>query len=429
MESMSDLQPANTCSTHHEVGCVFAGLGTTNHSFSASVRGTWIIEQASGDPISQIESIISGYQPKPTEQQAGWLIMLGYELGQSIEPKACAGHDRASRCSDFPLAVIQRWVAKVVDDCSDDGSDEELEDQLGDALGVGGFEIGQLESSMGRAGYVQAVERVKSYISDGDIYQANIAHQLQGSFSGSVRECFWALSNHAQPRVGSMMRFEYRGVRHAVLSISPEVFVEFDPRTRVLSSEPMKGTRPIHSDVAELRDSVKDRAELDMITDLMRNDLGRVCELGSVRVVDPRRIEPHRSGVLQAVSRVEGRLRDGFGIAEIIRGTFPPGSVTGTPKIRAMQVIDELEGRDRNPYCGSMILLDDNGRVRSSVSIRTAHIWGEGVAGEPDLIRNGQFVYSVGAGIVADSDPESEWAETLLKAGILRDALGLDLGC
>ena len=189
----------------------------------------------------------------------------------------------------------------------------------------------------------------------------------------------------------------------------------------------MKGTRPGGGDHAELRDSVKDRAELDMITDLMRNDLGRICTLGSVRVKDPRSIESHQSGVIQASSRIEGQLRSGVGLGEIIRAVFPPGSVTGAPKVRAMQIIDELEHQPRSPYCGSMLLLDDAGAMHASVLIRTTHIWG-GIDPEvSDGILNGRFSYPVGAGVVADSDSAEEWAETLVKAAILDKALGIDL--
>ncbi|HCT45306.1 MAG TPA: hypothetical protein DF699_08845, partial [Phycisphaerales bacterium] len=192
-------------------------------------------------------------------------------------------------------------------------------------------------------------------------------------------------------------------------------------------TEPMKGTRSIDGDAAELEQSPKDRAELNMITDLMRNDLGRVCRLGSVRVSQARKIEPHASGVIQASSVIEGLLREGIGIGALIRAIFPPGSVTGAPKVRAMQIIDELEQRPRRSYCGSMMHIDERGNIEASVCIRTAHIWGEAGASGPARITNGQFVYPVGAGIVADSDPESEWQETLVKAGVLRTALGLDL--
>ena len=189
----------------------------------------------------------------------------------------------------------------------------------------------------------------------------------------------------------------------------------------------MKGTRPVGSDARELRDAPKDRAELDMITDLMRNDLGRVCDLGSVRVVDPRHIEAHGSGVLQASSVIEGTLRADQSLTDILRATFPPGSVTGAPKVRAMQIIAELEARPRGPYCGSLLCVRDDGVLEASVAIRTAHIVGVPDPDSPVGILAGKLDYPVGAGIVADSDPASEWSETLTKAQVLRDAVGAEL--
>ncbi|MDF1809301.1 MAG: anthranilate synthase component I family protein [Phycisphaerales bacterium] len=420
MESSLNLNHPDTCDSGNGSWCQFAGLGISKSIFSARVINSWVIEPSSQNPLEEIQSVLDSFNEsgKDSETESGWLILLGYELGRAIECKAQNQSDQ-SRLSalnqpDFPLAVIQRWESSF------DGSAAPCEYANKE------FSIGSIHSSMGKEKYIESVERVQSYIRAGDIYQANISHQLSGTFSGSARACFEELVGSAQPRAGAMMEFAYLGVQHAVLSISPEIFLEYDPSTNMICSEPMKGTRSLHADEEELRDSIKDRAELDMITDLMRNDLGRVCELGSVRVADNRRIESHRSGVLQAVARVEGQLRKQVDISEIIRGTFPPGSITGTPKVRAMQVIDELEEIPRNPYCGSLLVLDDAGRLKSSVLIRTAHIWGEIDTDASGLIQNGQFIYPVGAGIVADSNPQEEWEETLLKAAVLQDALKLE---
>ncbi len=389
---------------------VLAGLGHGLSTENKRVEQTWIIEHDESDPARTIEGVISGYaedRSDSSESDSGWLVMLSYELGAKLEPKAAHQHGSAS---GFPLAVIQRWRAS--------------NDQPSEAAS---YRVGTLASSMGKAGYIAAVERTQAYIRAGDIYQANIAHQLECGFSGCARSCFDALCSSAQPRYGSMMVFEHRGQRHAIASISPELFLECDFNTRRIRTEPMKGTRPIGSDESELRDSPKDRAELDMITDLMRNDLGRLCAMGTVRVAEPRKIEAHQSGVLQASSVVEGVLAQGVGLRDIIRATFPPGSVTGAPKVRAMQIIDELEARPRNSYCGSMLNLDDHGHLTSAVSIRTAHIWGEPDPDNPAGMLDGRLVYPVGAGVVADSDPTSEWAETLVKARVLEAALGLGL--
>ncbi len=397
---------------HHLVR--LAGLGIGHAHAHAHVVQSWVVEQADPDPMGTITRIIKTSPADKSSFGAGWLIMLSYELGQRIEPKA-QGVYTSPTDSDapqaFPLAVVQRWEM-----CNTCNSGQ-----------AGKYQVGTITSSMGKAQYIAAIKRTQAYIRAGDIYQANIAHHLQGSFVGSASACFADLARIADPKFGSMMIFDHRGTRHAITSISPELFLAYNPSTRVIRTEPMKGTRPVGSNEAELYDSTKDRAELDMITDLMRNDLGRVCRLGSVRVVDPRKIESHKSGVLQASSVIEGRLADGIGFGQIIKATFPPGSVTGAPKVRAMQILDEIEHRARDSYCGAMVVLDDHGAIKGSVSIRTAHIWGGADPNAPDLIRNGQFVYPVGAGVVADSDPESEWVETLMKAEVLRTALGIEI--
>jgi len=186
----------------------------------------------------------------------------------------------------------------------------------------------------------------------------------------------------------------------------------------------MKGTRSRAEDIGELLGSAKERAELTMIVDLMRNDLGRVCEAGSVRVEVPRGVEAHAGGgIFQATAQVRGVLREGVGLEGLLRATFPPGSVTGAPKVRAMELIRSLEPVPRGVYCGAIGYVSDCGRAQFSVAIRTAEVRGAHERGV--FAPGGELRYGVGAGIVADSDPGSEWRETLAKAGVLRSALGV----
>lgn len=333
----------------------------------------------------------------------GWAGYLSYDLGRVIEARA----QHAPRAGPLPLVELHRI-----------GGGSAWSPRRGDPATAGG-----LVSETGRAGYVAAVERTLGYIRAGDIYQANIAHRLCGAFSGCGVGLFDELAGSARPRHGAYIETAALadGSRAAIASLSPELFLSFDAAPRRLVTRPMKGTRPGRADPAELLTSEKERAELAMIVDLMRNDLGRVCEFGSVRVESPREIERHGSGlgeVLQATATVSGVVREGLGIAEILAATFPPGSVTGTPKIRAMQIIDELEPFARGPYCGCIGTFADDGSFELAVAIRTAVIHG---ASDP---RTGDFVgaeltYCVGAGIVADSDPVAEWEETLAKARVL----------
>ncbi|MBK7403575.1 MAG: anthranilate synthase component I family protein [Phycisphaerales bacterium] len=282
---------------------------------------------------------------------------------------------------------------------------------------------------MGREGYLAAVEQGLEYIRAGDVYQVNLAHRLGGRFRGSAEALYAALVEGARPRHGlGVVSMLGGGMGRAVLSLSPELFLSFDAGTRRIVTRPMKGTRPGDGDEAELLGATKDRAELAMIVDLMRNDLGRVCEFGSVRVETAREIERHgvgRGAVLQATATVGGVVREGVGTAEILGATFPPGSVTGAPKIRAMEIIRELEGFGRGPYCGCVGTFADDGSFELGVAIRTVVIEGP-VCGETGEFVDAEISYCVGAGIVADSDPESEWRETLDKARVLEPVFHID---
>ncbi len=265
--------------------------------------------------------------------------------------------------------------------------------------------------------YMSGVARAKAHIAAGDCYQINLTHAMRATLVGSARGVFARLLEAADPWHGAYVEWDDAGVCHAVASASPELFLEFDAGTRRVRTRPMKGTRRSLEQRDELWSSEKERAELHMIVDLMRNDLSRVCEVGSVRVASPRTIERHGAlsplsgigtSILQATATVEGTMRDDANLDTLVAATFPPGSITGAPKIRVMQLIDELEGRSRGPYCGCVGGMFNNGDLELNVAIRTA------------LIRGNEVEYAVGAGIVADSDPKAEWEETLVKAGPLR---------
>ncbi|MEM7623237.1 MAG: chorismate-binding protein, partial [Planctomycetota bacterium] len=208
-----------------------------------------------------------------------------------------------------------------------------------------------------------------------------------------------------------------------VVSASPELFLDWDHQTGRVVTRPMKGTRPLGSPPNELHQNPKDQAELAMIVDLMRNDLGRIAETGSVRVDEPRAIERHAGGQLQATATVSATLRHGTTRDQLIAATFPPGSVTGAPKIRALQILDELEREPRGVFCGAIGVTDPTRkRTTLAVAIRTATLMPS--CDEPDAW---DMDLPVGAGIVADSDPEAEWDETLVKAAAFCRVLGVDI--
>lgn len=334
---------------------------------------------------------------------------LSYEVGHVLEPTATAERPGLPGRGMGLDAVwgVGGWLGlRAVP--SEDASVARA------GLVTGPYTLGPMRSAWGRLGYVRAVERAVGLIHAGDLYQVNLAHALVGRFEGCPRALFADMSRASSPAFGCYLELPplADGRRRAVLCVSPELLVRYDASTRVLTTEPMKGTRPATADgLAQLRVSAKDCAELAMIVDLMRNDVGRVGVIGSVRVDEPRMIERHgpaQGGVWQASARVLGRLRDGLGLEDVLGALLPAGSITGAPKVRAMQVVHALEPTPRGPYCGAIGVLDGRGGAELAVGIRTALVVGD------------ELRYSVGAGIVAQSEPEAEWAETLAKAGPLR---------
>jgi para-aminobenzoate synthetase component 1 len=265
-----------------------------------------------------------------------------------------------------------------------------------------------LRSTFTRDAYEKAVARVVDYIAAGDIFQVNLSQRYTAASEITAASLFERLQQQSPADFGAMLDFG----DFALVSNSPELFLHVSPMGRV-TTRPIKGTRPRQPGMDdELRSSIKDKAELNMIVDLERNDLGRVCEIGSVRVTQPRTIEAHPT-VYHGVATVEGQLRKDVGLVDLLRATFPGGSITGAPKIRAMQIIEELEPFRRGPYCGAIGYLDPDGSMQFNVAIRTM------------ILKQGQVHVPVGGGIVADSSPAAEYEETLVKAEAMFAALGV----
>jgi para-aminobenzoate synthetase component 1 len=277
---------------------------------------------------------------------------------------------------------------------------------------VGAAATGGLRSSFTHRGYLDAVTRVREYIIAGDIFQANVSQRLEAPLHESPWSLYTRLRALNPAPFAAYLDF---GELH-ILSASPERFLQLDASGHV-QARPIKGTRPrgIHPahDAAlgrALADSVKDRAENLMIVDLLRNDLSRVCAPGTVRVPELFALE-HYSTVHHLVSTITGELDVGHDAVDLLAATFPGGSITGAPKVRAMEIIAELEPSRRGVYCGSVVYLGTTGVLDASIVIRTY------------LALADRVYFSVGGGIVADSDPEQEYRETLDKARALIDAL------
>ena len=259
-------------------------------------------------------------------------------------------------------------------------------------------------ANLSRDDFLSAVERAQRYIRAGDIYQVNLSQRLVAQCQWSGSELFQRLSTVSPAPFSAF--FECGDFQ--IVSSSPEQFLRLSGSH--IQTRPIKGTRPRDADPTrdaqlayELQTSAKELAELVMITDLLRNDLGKVCEFGSVQTPELARLERFAQ-VQHLVSTVEGRLRKDVTHLAALASCFPGGSITGAPKFRAMEIIDELEPLARGPYCGCHGYLGFNRESQLSITIRTA------------ICKDGLAHFNVGAGIVADSDPEAEYEETLAKA-------------
>ena len=264
--------------------------------------------------------------------------------------------------------------------------------------------------------YIEVVKKALKYIRRGDIYQVNLAQRYL--FDAKIHD----IEVHPIDLYSSLRRFSpscfggyFDGGNFQILSSSPERFLKLE-RDRV-STRPMKGTRRRGIDLTEdmrlkkeLLESQKEQAELLMITDLLRNDLGRVCEYGSIKVGNLRALEEYQT-VFQTTSTIEGRLQNQKDAFHLLEACFPGGSVTGCPKIRAMEIIEELEPSRRSFYTGSLGYIDFSGNMDFNILIRSM------------LVKKDKIYFNVGSGIVSDSSPEDEYEETLIKSMALRQAI------
>lgn len=269
------------------------------------------------------------------------------------------------------------------------------------------LQVGEVFSNFTREGYLDAICQVKEHIRRGDIYQANLTQRFSFEFTGSNQHFYEVLRSTSPGYFGAFLHFD----EYDILSISPERYVKI--KGRDIETRPIKGTRPRGKTPeedkllsGELQKSQKDQAELLMIVDLERNDLGRICRAGSIKVKDLFKITAYAT-VFHLDAIVSGKLWDDIGIDEVIRHTFPGGSITGAPKIMAMNIIEELEPTARGVYTGSIGYIDLRGDCDLNIAIRTA------------VMKDNCCYYQAGGGLVSDSEPQQEYDETLDKAKAL----------
>jgi anthranilate synthase component 1 len=352
----------------------------------------------------------------------GWFVYLGYELLSEIEPSV------ATRPAErgFPLAVIARIPAAIAVDRRRRQAVLLAEDEYADLLQAMSTDVARLGQTDFREplataieeapplSFLESVARIKEYIRNGDVFQVNLARRWQGELDPGVRpaDLYQALTRHNAAPFGGLAHFG----EYSIVSSSPERLVRV--RNGAIDTRPIAGTRPRSLNAQEdeqlrkeLLATAKERAEHIMLVDLERNDLGRVCEAGSVEV--PALLESASyAHVHHLESTVRGRVRAGVTPADIIRALFPGGTITGCPKVRCMQIIRELEQTPRLAYTGSMGYLNRDGSMDLNILIRSF------------MLGAGRVQFWAGAGIVADSDAQKELEETRAKAKGLLRALG-----
>lgn len=355
----------------------------------------------------EVEAVLTAAEAARTATGGVLAGTIAYEAGLALEPKL-AGVAAARSGAAGPLVWLGLFDAPTRIPAAD------VPAWLA-ARAEGPGTLGPMEPQLSPGGYAAAFKTLGEAIRAGDIYQANLTYPLAGSFRGDPVGLYAALRDGARAGYGGLI---FDG-SHWLLSFSPELFVALTGAEAKV--KPMKGTRPRSPDpaadraaVEDLTHSVKDRAENLMIVDLMRNDLSRVAEAGSVHVDAPFAVETYPT-VHQMVSTVRARLSPGKGAMDLVRALFPCGSITGAPKIRAMELLTQVERDARGAYCGAIGRIDADGNAAFNVAIRTLRL---------TPIENGQgtAVLGIGSAVVADSAPLAERRECEVKAGFLRRA-------
>jgi para-aminobenzoate synthetase component 1 len=403
-----------------------------------------------GDPFLVVRELLSQFRvARPVEAPpliAGAVGYFAYDLGRFVEriPEVTVDDVPVADCHlGFYGAVIaldhvtgRAWVSAIGAPETDPRAAKRLAEEraelLADALATGGQEQApaergdrracedmpalQITSNSTHGDYLAAIGRAKDYIAAGDIYQVNLSQRMSAPLATTPMSLYRRLTQENPAPFSAY--FETPDA--AIISCSPERFLQV--RSGEVETRPIKGTRPRGSTpqedarlAAELLASEKDRAENVMIVDLERNDLGRVCEYGSVHVPELFALESYAT-VHHLVSTVRGRLRPGATALDCLRASFPGGSITGAPKVRSMEIIEELEPTRRGVYTGAIGYLCFSGDMDVNIVIRTL------------VVKDGTAYFQVGGAIVADSDPEGEYQETLDKARALARGLAAEAG-
>jgi para-aminobenzoate synthetase component 1 len=398
------------------------------------------------DPFEKLQRALAKYKLEKDSDidlpkgifRGGWIGYFSYELGRYIERLPAAAVD------DIGLPLIRlcfydRFIAYdhleesfwlIALELPDDAEEPEeklavLENLLAESQRIRvpkpatadleNIDLSQVRSNMDKNDYLRTVENIKRYIYDGEVYQINFSQRFECDFDARPIELYhWQNRYNPSPCASYIDAGGFQ-----IVSASPEMFITI--ADGIIKTKPIKGTRPRFGEsnkstlqarqinarnFNELLGSEKEQAELNMIIDLERNDVARICRPGTRSVVQPRTIETYPT-VFHAVATVAGRLREEITFCDVLKALFPGGSITGAPKIRSMEIIDETEPTARGVYTGSIGFIGIDGSACLNIAIRTI------------IIKDRKAYAQTGGGIVADSDPEAEWAETITKARAL----------
>ena len=414
--------------------------------FAAQPKEILEFETEHNDPFGKLQRALTKYKLEKDSDinlpggifRGGWIGYFSYELGRYIERLPAAAVDDIG-LPLFRLCFYDRFIAYdhlegsfrlLALELPDDAEEPEeklaaLEDLLAESQKIrmpqpatadlDNIDFSQVRSNMDKNYYLRTVEKIKRYIYDGEVYQINFSQRFECDYDAQAIELYhWQNRYNPSPCASYIDTGGFQ-----IVCASPEMFITI--ADGMIQTKPIKGTRPRLDEAVEatlqakqinarnfneLLGCEKEKAELNMIIDLERNDVARICRPGTRSVVQSRTIETYPT-VFHAVATVAGRLRDEITFCDVLKSLFPGGSITGAPKIRSMEIIDETEPTARGVYTGSIGFIGIDGSACLNIAIRTI------------IIKDQKAYAQAGGGIVADSDPEAEWAETIVKARAL----------
>lgn len=376
------------------------------------------------------EKTLSIFNTKLQDNKLSAIFTISYDFGlklNQINSKHQNSNEPDIFLALFDVLIVHDYNTKKTYLTGDENKFDKIQNLLFSASSQNASEISansEISSNFTRQNYLEAVEKIQELIRCGDTYQTNLTQQFRAELPENLTPeiIFQNLRRSHPAPFASFIRRK----NDVVISASPERF--FRVENGIISTSPIKGTRPRGKNPAEdlelqneLLNSEKDRAENVMIVDLLRNDLGRVCEFGTVEVEKLFDLETHPT-LFHLVSTVSGKLRQEISFTDILRATFPCGSITGAPKIRTMQIIDEIETCSRGISMGAIGISVQNSGFKTEGS-NTHHLIDLSVAIRTMVIRGNEAIFNVGGGIVIDSSPENEYEESLVKARALLKAI------